>query len=93
MAKKKKKTKQATNKTTKKRATKATGKEPKKGSAIERARVNDRLVKKLQGLLKDIPVDVIGHIDSTATCCRNGTVALVEIDEARINPSPRKKNK
>jgi hypothetical protein len=53
-------------------------------SAVERARVNERLVKTLQDLLKDIPVEVIGHIDSTATCCANGTVALVEIDEDKI---------
>jgi len=50
----------------------------------ERADVDHRLVEKLKELVKDIPVDVIGHIDSTASCCGSGTVALVEIDEDRL---------
>jgi hypothetical protein len=50
----------------------------------ERAEVNHRLVEKLKELVKDIPVDVIGHIDSSATCCRDGTVALVEVDGDKL---------
>ena len=60
------------------------GKKGKGGmSPVERDEVNHRLVEKLKELVKDIPVDVIGHIDSAAVCCRNGTVALVEIDADR----------
>lgn len=50
----------------------------------ERADVNNAVLDKLKKLLKDIPVEVIGHIDSTASCCRNGTVALVEIDADKL---------
>jgi len=50
----------------------------------ERAGVHTGAVEKLKELLKDIPVEVIGHIDSTASCCRNGTVALVEIDVDKL---------
>jgi hypothetical protein len=50
----------------------------------ERAGVHNTALAKLKELLKDIPVEVIGHIDSTASCCRNGTVALVEIDMDKL---------
>jgi hypothetical protein len=50
----------------------------------KRAEVNHRLVEKLKELVKDLPVEVIGHIDSPAICCRNGTVAIVEIDGDRV---------
>ena len=50
----------------------------------ERARVSNAALEKLKELLKDIPVEVIGHIESQATCCRNGTVALVEIDVDKL---------
>lgn len=72
--------------TTKQRGSKKKGDSKAGMTAGKRAQINDRLVKKLKVLLKDVPVDVIGHIDSTATCCRNGTVALVEVDDDRIKP-------
>ena len=50
--------------------------------------VNRRLVAELKKYLADIPVEVIGHIESPAYCCGNGTVALVKIDKG--DPAPRK---
>lgn len=46
----------------------------------ERAEVGEKVVHKLRQSLKDKPIEVIGHLESTAYCCRNGTVALVKID-------------
>ncbi len=50
----------------------------------ERFEKNYRLVEKLKELVKDIPIDVIGHIDSAGLCCSDGTVAIVEIDADRL---------
>lgn len=44
----------------------------------EWAEVCERVVYKTRDLLKKVPVDVIGHVDSRGLCCRNGTVALVK---------------
>jgi hypothetical protein len=49
-------------------------------TAAERRKINQRLVGEVRRLLKPLPLQVIGHIDSQATCCRNGTVALVKIE-------------
>jgi hypothetical protein len=51
--------------------------------------VNEKLVRKLRRMLKDVPVEVLGHIDAQAVCCGNGTVALVRIEEGL--PAARKK--
>jgi hypothetical protein len=57
-------------------------------------RVNERLLKHLKGLLADIPVEVVGHIESTFACCNDGTVALVKIDEgARARKTAKSKRK
>ena len=56
-------------------------------------RVNQRLVRRIQGMLKDVPVEVIGHIESTFACCGNGTVALVKIDEGKPAPKSQRTTK
>jgi hypothetical protein len=48
---------------------------------------NQRLVAQLRKLVKDLPVEVLGHVDAPALCCRSGTVAIVKIDTAS-NPAP-----
>jgi len=42
---------------------------------------NERLVKELKVLLKDLPLDVLGHLEAPALCCGSGTVAIVKIDK------------
>jgi siroheme synthase (precorrin-2 oxidase/ferrochelatase) len=49
------------------------------------------LMAEMKKLLKPLPIEVIGHIESEAYCCRNGTVALVKIDQSRVMPAPLKK--
>jgi hypothetical protein len=46
----------------------------------ERAEIGERVIFKIRELLKNVPIDVIGHLDLTAVCCRNGTVAIVKVD-------------
>jgi len=46
----------------------------------ERAVVSTEVVSKLKDLLKDLPVEVIGHLESHMLCCSNGTVAIVKMD-------------
>jgi len=48
---------------------------------------NERLVKELKGLVKGLPVNVLGHLDAPALCCRAGTVAIVKIDKG--DPAPK----
>jgi hypothetical protein len=48
---------------------------------------NARLVKELKGLVKGLPIDVLGHLEAPALCCRAGTVAIVKIDKG--DPVPR----
>jgi hypothetical protein len=48
---------------------------------------NARLVKELKGLVKGLPIDVLGHLEAPALCCRAGTVAIVKIDKG--DPAPR----
>lgn len=56
-------------------------------SPEERFKINRKLVDEVRGLLKNHKqLEVIGHIDSAATCCRNGTVAIVKIDMGRPQP-------
>jgi hypothetical protein len=49
--------------------------------------VNRKLVANLKKLVKDLPVEVLGHVEATALCCGSGTVALVKVED-RINPAP-----
>lgn len=48
---------------------------------------NARLVKELKTLVKGLPINVLGHIDAPALCCRAGTVAIVKIDKG--DPAPK----
>ena len=41
---------------------------------------NQELVNHLKTLVKDMPVEVLGHIEAHALCCGNGTVALVKVE-------------
>lgn len=53
----------------------------------ERAEINEKAVNNLRQALRDKPLEVIGHIDSLALCCRNGTVAIVKVDlDEVVNP-------
>jgi hypothetical protein len=54
---------------------------------------NKRLVRQLKGMLKDVPVEVLGHVESTFACCDNGTVALVKIDKGRPASRPAAKSR
>ena len=66
----------------------------KKGQTpAERAKITAKLMRDVRALLKPIPVDVLGHIETAATCCRNGTVALIKVEDRRINPSPKRSRK
>ena len=49
---------------------------------------NKRIVADLKKLVKDLPIEVLGHVDAAALCCRSGTVALVKVDTAVVNPAP-----
>lgn len=56
-------------------------------SPEERFKINHQLVEEVRDLLKNHKqLEVIGHIDSVATCCRSGTVAIVKIDTGRPLP-------
>lgn len=56
-------------------------------SSAERQEINENLVAEVKRLLRPLPLEVIGHIESQALCCRNGTVAMVKIDGSEvINP-------
>lgn len=59
----------------------------------QRHKVNQSLVKELQTLLKDVPVEVLGYIESAASCCGNGTVALVKIDRGERVTRPARQTK
>jgi hypothetical protein len=48
---------------------------------------NEPLVQHLRTLVKDLPIEVLGHIEAPALCCGSGTVAIVKIDRAS-NPDP-----
>ncbi len=48
---------------------------------------NEELVKHLKHLVKDLPVEVLGHIEAPALCCGSGTVALVKVDKG--DPAPK----
>ena len=50
----------------------------------ERAEIGEKVVFRVRELLKDVPIDVIGHMDSTALCCGAGTVAIVHVDLDKV---------
>jgi hypothetical protein len=52
---------------------------------------NKRIVTQLKKLVKNLPIEVLGHVDAPALCCRSGTVALVKIDTVS-NPDPTAKS-
>jgi hypothetical protein len=52
---------------------------------------NARLVKELKTLVKGLPVNVLGHVEAPALCCRAGTVAIVKIDKG--DPAPKARTK
>jgi hypothetical protein len=59
-----------------------------KQTIYERAEIGEKAIYELRRVMKDKPVDVIGHIDSTAYCCGNGTVAIVKVDlDQVVNPA------
>lgn len=51
-----------------------------KQTIYERAEIGEKAIYELRRALKNKPLDVLGHIDSTAYCCGNGTVAIVKVD-------------
>jgi hypothetical protein len=56
-------------------------------SPEERFAIDRKLVAEVRQLLQNQKeLEVIGHIDSAAVCCRNGTVAIVKIDKGRPLP-------
>jgi hypothetical protein len=63
----------------------------------ESSSTNKKLVRRLTQLLKDVPVEVLGHIESSFACCNNGTVAIVKFDEdvasKTVDPKPSTRKK
>jgi hypothetical protein len=53
----------------------------------ERAQINESVVNHLKALVKNLPIEVLGHIEAPALCCSGGTVALVKVDQG--DPAPR----
>jgi hypothetical protein len=53
-------------------------------SAQEKAAISQELVAEVRKLLEPMQLEVIGHIEGSAMCCRNGTVALVKVDRASL---------
>jgi hypothetical protein len=53
----------------------------------DNAAVNQKLVAHLKKLVKDLPVEVLGHVEARTLCCGSGTVALVRIED-RGDPAP-----
>jgi hypothetical protein len=47
---------------------------------------NEELVSHLKSLVKNLPVEVLGHIEAPALCCGSGTVALVRVEKG--DPAP-----
>lgn len=47
---------------------------------------NKKLIADLRKIVKDLPIEVLGHVDAPALCCRSGTVALVKVGDDVINP-------
>ena len=46
----------------------------------ERAEIGEKAIFRLREKLGGEGLEVLGHLESLATCCRNGTVALVKIN-------------
>ncbi|MFO1153066.1 MAG: hypothetical protein U1E42_05300 [Rhodospirillales bacterium] len=58
--------------------------EKSKQTIYERAEIGEKVIFQLREMLKDAPVEVIGHLDSVAVCCSGGTVAIVKVDLDRV---------
>jgi hypothetical protein len=56
----------------------------------ERAEIGEKAIHKLRQVLENKPLEILGHIDSAAYCCRNGTVAIVKVDLDEIAQSKKK---
>ncbi|GJQ60247.1 MAG: hypothetical protein D8M57_15750 [Candidatus Scalindua sp. AMX11] len=55
-----------------------------KQTIYERAEIGEKAIFQVRKLLEKVPAEVIGHLDSVATCCSAGTVALVKVDLEQI---------
>ena len=51
-----------------------------KQTIYERAEIGEKAIHHLSKKLAGQNLEVLGHLESTATCCGNGTVALVKVD-------------
>jgi hypothetical protein len=49
------------------------------------------LVAELKKMVKDLPIEVLGHIEAPALCCGNGTVAVVKVDKGDPAPLAKKR--
>lgn len=57
-------------------------------------KTSDTLIRELKGLVRGLPISVIGRMDLTAgKCCRDGTYAIVKIDTGRPVPLVKKSRK
>jgi hypothetical protein len=50
----------------------------------ERAEIGEKAILKLREILKDRPVEVVGHLDLAGYCCGGGTVAIVKVDLEKV---------
>jgi len=55
-------------------------------SPAQRTQINNEVLDHLRSLVKNLPIEVLGHIEAPALCCSGGTVALVKVD--RGDPAP-----
>lgn len=62
-----------------------------RGGGIANAKIGKRAVSELRKLLQNTPHEVLGHIESSAVCCRVGTVAIVKVDLVSY-PAPKTKS-
>ena len=66
-------------------------KDKSKQAIYKRAEVSERVILRVRELLKNVPIEVIGHMDSQALCCSDGTVALVKVDLDKVKQSTHKR--
>ncbi len=59
----------------------------------DKAQENRKIVTHLKKLVRDLPIEVLGHVEAPALCCRSGTVALVKVDKATLPAAQKKAGK
>ncbi len=50
----------------------------------QRAEIGEKVILKLREIIKEQPLEVLGHMDVAGLCCGNGTVAIVRVDLEKV---------